>query len=305
MHRTMKLSGAETLSAAANVFIGYTEAPLVVRPYLERMTRSEIVCLMTVGMATMSGTILGIYITIVGGGDAEKTIQAGKFLITASIMAAPIAIVVSKLIYPEREEVNRDLKVSRESIGVNIFDALTNGVTQGVKLAVTVTALLIVFISLIHMINYLMINLLGGWTGLNEMIITETDGNFEGLTLQFVFAILFFPVAWLAGVDLDNALLVGRLLGERLAITEFVAYMALGDMIANDVLTDPKAIIISTFALCGFAHFTSCGIIIGGISTLAPGQRENCARLVLYALAGATIATLINATVAGAILGSG
>ena len=303
MHRTMKLSGAETLSAAANVFIGYTEAPLVVRPYLERMTRSEIVCLMTVGMATMSGTILGIYMTIVGGGDHEKTVQAGKFLITASIMAAPIAIVVSKIIYPEREEINRDLKVSRESIGVNFFDALTNGVTQGVKLAVTVTALLIVFISLIHMVNYLMLNLLGGWTGLNELIVSKTDGNFEGLTLQFVFALIFFPVAWLAGVDLENALLVGRLLGERLAVTEFVAYLALGDMIANGVLTNPKAIIISTFALCGFAHFTSCGIIIGGISTLAPGQRENCARYVLYALAGATIATLINATVAGTILG--
>ena len=303
MHRTMKLSGAETLSAAANIFIGYTEAPLVVRPYLEKMTRSEIVCLMTVGMATMAGTILGIYMIIIGGGDEERTVQAGKFLITASIMVAPIAIVVSKMIYPETEEIDRDLKVSRESIGVNFFDALTNGVAQGLKLAVTVTALLIVFISLIHMFNYLLLNLLGGWTGLNDWIVSKTGGNFEGFTLQFVFAVLFSPVAWIAGVDWDSAMLVGRLLGERLVITEFVAYLALGEMIATGVLTDPKAIVISTFALCGFAHFTSCGIIIGGISTLAPGQRENCARHVLYALAGATIATLINATVAGAILG--
>lgn len=303
MHRTMHLSGAETLSAAANIFIGYTEAPLVVRPYLERMTRSEIVCLMTVGMSTMAGTILGIYMIIIGGGDAELTVKAGKFLITASIMVAPIAIVVSKMLYPETEQINRDLKVSRESIGVNLFDALTNGVSQGVKLAVTVTALLIVFISLIHMFNYLLLNLLGGWTGLNDWIVSQTGGNFEGVTLQFIFAVLFSPVAWIAGVDWDSALLVGRLLGERLAVTEFVAYLALGDMIASGVLTDPKAIVISTFALCGFAHFTSCGIIIGGISTLAPGQRETCARHVLYALAGATIATLINATVAGAILG--
>ncbi len=303
MQRTMKLSGAETLSAAANVFIGYTEAPLVVRPYIERMTRSEIMCLMTVGMATMSGTILGLYMSVVGGGDPVKTVAAGTHLITASIMAVPIALVVSKLLYPETEEVNQNLEVSKESIGINIFDAIAAGTYQGLKLAVTVIALLIVFISLIHLCNYITREWIGEFLHVNEMFVSATSGNFDGLTLQFMAGAIFAPVAWVIGVDSESVLLVGRLLGERIIITEFIAYLSLGDMIETGVLTDPKAIVISTFALCGFAHFTSCGIVIGGLSTLAPGQRHNFAGLVLRALAGGTIATLINASVAGAILG--
>ena len=303
MQRTMKLSGAETLSAAANVFIGYTEAPLVVRPYIERMTRSEILCLMTVGMATMSGTILGIYMSVIGGGDEVKTVAAGKHLITASLMTAPIALVVSKILYPETEKVDQNLKVSRESIGVNIFDAVATGTHQGLRLAVTVLALLIVFISLIHLCNYITRDWIGEWLQVNQWIASATEGKFEGLTLQFMAAVIFAPVAWVIGIDAEHALLVGQLLGERIVLTEFIAYLSLGDMISTGILTDPKAIVISTFALCGFAHLSSCSIIIGGLSTLAPGQRHNFASLVLRALAGGTISTLINDSVAGAILG--
>ena len=164
-------------------------------------------------------------------------------------------------------------------------------------------ALLIVFISLIHLCNYITKDLIGEWLQLNQWIASATEGKFEGLTLQFMAAVIFAPVAWIIGVDAEQALLVGQLLGERIVLTEFIAYLSLGDMIATGVLTDPKAIVISTFALCGFAHLSSCGIIIGGLSTLAPGQRQNFASLVLRALAGGTISTLINASVAGAILG--
>ena len=303
MQRTMKLSGAETLSAAANVFIGYTEAPLVVRPYLERMTRSEILCLMTVGMATMSGTVLGIYMLIIGGGDPERTVAAGQHLITASIMAAPVALLVSKMLYPETEEVDKNLNVAKQEAGINLFDAVATGTFTGIKLAATVTALLITFLSLIHLCNYMIVEWIGAPLGVNAWIVAFSNGSFEGLTLQFIAGAFFAPVAWIIGVDWDSALLVGRLLGERIVMSEFIAFLSLGEMLSNGVLTDPKAITIATFAICGFAHFTSCGIIIGGLSALAPAQRANFADLCLRALAGATIATLINAAVAGAILG--
>ena len=303
MQRTMKLSGAETLSAAANVFLGYTEAPLVVRPYLAKMTRSEILCLMTVGMATMSGAVLGIYMLIIGGDDPEKTVAAGKYLITASIMAAPVALMVSKMLYPETEEVDKNLIVAKQSVGINLFDAVATGTLQGVKLAGAVIALLITFISLIHLCNYVTVEWIGAPLGLNTWIAEVTKGDFDAFTLQFIAGASFAPVAWIIGVDADSALLVGRLLGERIVVTEFVAIYSLGELIEAGAITDPKAITIATFALCGFAHFTSCGILIGALSTLAPSQRNQFADLSLRALAGATIATLINAAVAGAILG--
>jgi len=168
---------------------------------------------------------------------------------------------------------------------------------------VMVTAVLITFISLVHLCNFVTMEWIGAPLGVNDNIAAFTKGNFDGLTLQFIAGAFFAPVAWIIGVDSDSALLVGRLLGERIIITEFIAFLSLGDMIASGAMTDPKAITISTFALCGFAHFTSCGIVIGGLSTLAPGQRDNFAGLAIRALAGGTIATLINAAVAGAILG--
>ncbi len=301
MHKTMRLSGAESLACAANVFIGQTEAPLVIRPYLERMTRSEIVCLMTGGFATIAGAVLVAYMEILGGNDEALKIEVGKHLISASIMAAPSAIICAKMLFPEREQVDTELKVSKESIGINVFDAITGGTTQGVRLAVNVGAIVLVFLALMEMLDFITLKALGSWTGLNDLIMSKTDNVFEGLTLRFIFGILFAPVACLVGVDTDSLLVVGQLFGEKLAINEFVAYVHMNELIVAGHLTNPKAILISTYALCGFASFTSMGIQIGGISVLAPGQRSNLANLAFRAVVGGTCATLMTASIAGAI----
>ncbi len=303
MNRTMRLSGAESMAAAANIFIGQTEAPLLVRPYLERMSRSELACLMTGGMATISGSVLAAYMAILGGDDPAERIIVGKRLLTASIMAAPAAIVLAKVLFPETKRIDTHLEVPKESIGLNLFDSITAGTTQGVRLAVIVAAILIVFIALIAMINYILIEWIGSVWGFNSVIESWTDGAYEGLSLQLLFGILFSPVAFIIGVDFGNLLTVGQLLGEKLVLNEFFAYITLGDMIKDGTLTDPKATLISTFALCGFANFASIGVQIGGISTLAPGQRDKLAKMALRALVGGTCATLMTATIVGAISG--
>ncbi len=302
MQKTMKLSGAESLAVAANVFIGQTEAPLMVKPYLERMTRSEIVCLMAGGMATSAGAIFAAYLTILAGDDEALQVVVGKRLISAFIMAAPAAIVFAKILLPESEEVDRDLKVSKESIGVNFFDAVTGGVTQGVKLSVNVGAVVLVFVALVALLNDLT-GWVGGITGLNPLIAEATGGGFESLSLQFILGLIFMPVAWLMGVDAGSLLHVGVLFGEKLILNDLVAYSTMADMVSEGHLATQKAIVISTFTLCGFASFVSVGVQIGGISVLAPGQRINLAKLGIRAMIGAFCASLLSANLAGLLIG--
>ncbi|AWT59868.1 MAG: Putative nucleoside permease NupX [Candidatus Moanabacter tarae] len=299
MQKTMRLSGAESVAAAANIFIGQTEAPLIVRPYLERMTKSEIVCLMTGGMATIAGAVLIAYMNILGGEDEIRKIEVGKHLISASIIAAPGAIICAKMLFPESEKVETDLRVGKESIGVNLFDAVANGTTQGLKLAVNVGAIVLVFLALMALLNYIATDWIGSWSGINEMISDSTGGIYESLTLQFIFGVLFSPVAFLMGVDGGNLLVVGQLLGQKMVMNEFVAFQEMRVLIDAGHLTNEKSFIISTFALCGFANFSSMGIQIGGISVLAPGQRENLARMAFRAMIGGTCASLMTATLAG------
>jgi CNT family concentrative nucleoside transporter len=299
MQRTMKLSGAESFAAAANVFVGQTEAPLMVKPYLKEMTRSEVLCLMTGGMATIAGGVLVAYISILGGENPERQVTIGKHLLTASILSAPAAILCAKLLLPETEAIDQDLKVSRESIGCNLFDAITAGTTQGLKLALNVGAILLLFIAMIAMINYITINWIGSWTGLNAIIVEFTDGRFEGLNLQFIFGVLFAPVAWIIGIESGNLLLIGQLLGEKIVLNEFIAFISLDKMVDGEVLTNERTIMITTYALCGFANFGSMGIQIGGIAVLAPNQRSNLATLALRAMIGGMVACLMTACVAG------
>ncbi len=300
MQKTMRLSGAESLAAAANVFIGQTEAPLVVRPYLERMTKSEIVCLMTGGMATIAGAVLVAYMEILGGvGNKEKQIEIGTHLISASIMAAPGAIICAKMLFPEREEIDTDLRVSKESVGVNLFDAVTNGTTQGVKLAVNVGAIVLVFLALMAFLNHITEEWIGSWTGINDLIADATGGLYQGLTLQFMFGVVFSPVAYLIGIDGDNLLTVGQLLGQKMVLNEFVAFQEMKVLVDTGYLANEKSFLITTFALCGFANFSSMGIQIGGISVLAPGQRRNLAKLAFRAMIGGTCASLMIGTIAG------
>ncbi len=302
MHRTMRLSGAESLAAAANIFVGQTEAPLVVKPYLERMTRSEMLSLMAGGMATIAGAVLVAYIGILGGGDPERMQYFATHLLIASIISAPAALMTAKIMLPETEEVDRNLDVPRHAMGGNLLDAIATGTAQGVKLAVNVAAMLLVFTAMIALVNYLMGELIGTSTGLNERIAVWSDGRYETLSLQVVLGLLFAPVAWIIGVPAGDLLTVGQLLGEKTILNEFYAYVTFGQLKDAGVMVSPKSILITTYALCGFANIASIGIQLGGISALAPGQRMTLAQLGVKALIAGTIASLLTACVAGMLV---
>jgi len=293
MSKLMNMSGAESLAAAANVFIGQTEAPLVVRPYLEGMTRSEIMCLMTGGMATIAGGVFAAFIGFLGD---EYAIH----LLTASIISAPAAIVFAKIIYPEDqpETLNRDLDISKDKIGSNVLDAITNGTVDGLKLAINVGAMLLVFIALISMVNYILGDWIGAWTGLNEMVAEWTDGNYEKFSLEYLFGLIFAPFAWILGVPSADIISVGELLGTKTIINEFVAYANL----PGAELVYKKSWIISTYALCGFANFSSIGIQIGGIGAIAPTQRKTLTELGIKAMIGGTLACFMTAVIAGMVV---
>jgi CNT family concentrative nucleoside transporter len=303
MSRTMRLSGAESLAAAANIFIGQTEAPLVVKPYLDKMTKSELMCLMVGGMATIAGGVLAAYIAFLGGSSEAEKVYFAKHLLTASIMSAPAAIVIAKMLYPETEKVDRKLDISREKIGVNVLDAIAKGTTDGLKLAINVGAMLLVFTALIAVFNWITVDWIGGPTGLNEQISEQTDGRYTGLSLQYILGNLFAPVAWIIGVPAADIVAVGQLLGEKTILNEFFAYASLSDLKNSGILTSNRSIVIATYSLCGFANFASIGIQIGGIGGLAPNQQSNLAKFGIKALIGGTIAALMTATIAGMLIG--
>ena len=301
MSRVMRLSGAESLAAAANVFVGQTEAPLVVKPYIPKMTRSEILALMVGGMATIAGSVFAIYMGMLGGADEQSRIEFGKFLLCASVMNAPAALLIAKILLPETQEVSKDLSVSRESIGRNPIDALANGTSQGLKLALNVAAMLIAFYAVIMLANEILAwvgNMPWGSGTLNGWVHEASGQRFENLSLQAIFGVLFAPVAWLVGVNGGEILNVGQLIGIKIFATEFFAYVELADMQVNGL--SPRSVFLSTFALCGFANFMSIGIQIGGIGALAPGRRSDLASLGVKALIGGTLASLLSASVAGA-----
>ena len=305
MYKAMGLSGSESLAAAANIFIGQTEAPLVVKPYLKSMTRSEIMCLMTGGMATIAGGVLAAYMGFLGGQDEETRIYFATHLLTASIMSAPAAIVAAKILIPQTEDdkVRKDMAVSKEKLGSNVLEAISNGTTEGLKLAVNVGAMLLVFIALIAMVNYAFTDLIGVWTGWNEKVATATDGRYEALSLQYIFGKAFSPLAWILGVPRDDIMVIGQLLGEKTIINEFIAYASLGELKDANLIIHEKSVIIATYALCGFANFSSIGIQIGGIGALASEQRPTLSQLGVKSLIGGTVACFLTASIAGMIIG--
>ncbi|MFW5760541.1 MAG: NupC/NupG family nucleoside CNT transporter, partial [Cyclobacteriaceae bacterium] len=285
MTKAMKLSGAESLSAAGNVFLGQTEAPLLVRPFIPSMTRSEIMCLMTGGMATIAGSVLGGYVAFLGGPDVEEQSKFAAFLLTASIMNAPAAIVAAKMLVPEQnyEKLNTQLKISRGDYGVNLIDAITRGAGDGLKLALNVAAMLLVFVAIIAALNYVLDQGIGSWTGLNEAIALNTNGLFDTLSLEYLLGQVFRVLAFVMGVDWQDTLAVGSLLGQKTVINEFIAYTSLADMKEAGILL-PKSIVIATFVLCGFSNFSSIAIQIGGIGGMAPNQQGLLSKLGLKAL---------------------
>ncbi|SHH81032.1 concentrative nucleoside transporter, CNT family [Chryseolinea serpens] len=300
MTRTMRMSGAESLSVAGDVFMGQTEAPLLVRPFIPGMTQSELHCLMVGGMATIAGSVFGAYVSFLGGSDPAEQTKFATYLLTASIMSAPASVVMAKLFLPETEPIDKELKLTRDHVGVNLIDSIAIGASDGLKLALNVGAMLLAFIAVIYALNWILVGLIGHYTGLNEFVVNSTNGTFDGFSLQYILGQVFRIFAFCIGVEWHDTLAVGSLLGQKMVINEFVAYSDLGVMKTAGVLSD-KSILISTYALCGFANFSSIAIQIGGTGGMAPSRQADISRLGFRAMIAATLATMMTATIAGAL----
>jgi concentrative nucleoside transporter, CNT family len=303
LSKVLGVSGPESLSVAGNIFLGQTESPLMIKAYLEKMSKSEILLVMIGGMATVAGGVLAAYIGFLGGDDPELKIFYAKHLLTASVMAAPGAIVISKILYPETSKVNTDLKIPRDKIGSNFLEAISNGTSEGLKLAANIAAMLLVFLAFIAMINY-MLDGLGSILYINELI--SNHSVYDKLSLEFLLGYLFSPIMWLIGVASEDVTLMGQLLGIKLAASEFIGYIQLSslkDVTSAVHLNYQKSIIMATYMLCGFANFASIGIQIGGIGALEPKQRKNLSKFGFLAVVGGTLASLLSATIAGMIIG--
>ena len=308
LSKLLNISGAESLSVTGNIFLGQTEAPLMIKAYLSKMTRSEILLVMIGGMATVAGGVMASYIQYLGGNDPVMRLMFARHLLAASVMAAPGAIVISKILYPQTEKFSNDSHVSMENVGSNVLDAIANGTTDGLKLAANVGAMLLVFVAFIAMLNYIL-NWIGGLgtdniPSLNQIIAENTV--YSGLSLEMILGTIFSPVMWLIGIAKEDVMLMGQLLGIKLASSEFVAYTQLS--ILKDIASVPhlmynKSVIIATYMLCGFANFASIGIQIGGIGALAPNQRKTLSEFGLKAVLGGSLASLMSATIAGMIIG--
>ena len=298
MTKLLKLSGAESLSVAGNIFLGQTESPLMIKAYLAKMNRSEILLVMTGGMATLAGGVLAAYIAFLGGDDDIERLKFAKHLLAASFMAAPGAIIISKILIPQSYKIDSNIEVSKEKIGSNVLDAISNGTIEGLKLAVNVASMLLVFIAFLAMGNFILTKI-GSLTGINLLINNFSDGQFTELSLQVILGYIFAPLMWLLGVCIEDITLVGRLIGEKLIMTEFIGYISLGELKTAGAFMEEKSITMATYMLCGFANFASIGIQIGGIGALAPSKRKLLSELGLKALLAGTLASLLSATIVG------
>ena len=301
--KIFKISGSESLSVAGNIFLGQTEAPLLIKAYLEKMNRSEIFLVMVGGMATVAGSVLGAYIGFLGGDDPVQRLEFAKSLLAASVMAAPGAVVIAKIIYPQTEEIITDVKVSDTKIGENFLSAISIGTGEGIKMAVNVAAMLLVFIALIAMANSIFSGI-GSFVGLNSWV--DANTVYDSFSIEFVLGYVFAPLMWLVGVAKEDMTLMGQLLGIKLVASEFVGYTQLVDLknsASSLHFTYQKSVIMATYMLCGFANFASIGIQVGGIGIIAPKTRKMLTELGFKAMIAGSIVSLMSATIAGIILG--
>lgn len=295
--RVMRVSGAETTSVCASVFIGQTEAPLTIKPYISRMTQSELLTIMIGGMAHIAGGVLAAYVTMLGGTDEAQQVFYAKHLLAASIMAAPATLVIAKILVPETAEplTRGTVNMEVEKSTVNVIDAAAVGASDGLRLALNVGAMLLAFIALIALINWPLM-WLGDVTGAAAALGKPTD-------LATILGYVLAPIAWVIGTPWADATAVGGLIGEKIVLNEFVAYAHLSEILRGetDITLSPEATLIATYALCGFANFSSIAIQIGGIGGLAPERRSDLARFGLRAVLGGSIATFMTATIAGVL----
>ena len=301
--KLLNISGAESLSVIGNIFLGQTEAPLLIKAYLPKMNRSEMLLVMVGGMATVAGGVLAAYIGFLGGDDPVLRLAFAKHLLAASVMAAPGAIVVAKMLFPQTESIDKNTKVSTQEVGSNMLDAIANGTLQGVKLAANIGGMLLVFVALIAMANGILFEF-GELTNINGWVANWS--SYDALSIEAILGTLFAPIMWLIGVPWDDLLPMGQLLGIKLAASEFVGYIQLAELknVANEIhFSSQKSIVMATYMLCGFANFASIGIQIGGIGGLAPNQGKVLSKFGFHAVLGGTIASLLSATLVGALLG--
>lgn len=301
--KIFKVSGAESLSVAGNIFLGQTEAPLLIKAYLEKMNRSEIFLVMVGGMSTVAGSVLGAYIGFLGGDDPIMQLEFAKSLLAASVMAAPGAIVIAKIIYPQTEEIKTDICISNDRIGSNLLSAISIGTGEGIKMAVNVAAMLLVFIALIAMVSSIFTGI-GDLIGINNWIASNTP--YESFSIEFLLGYLFAPLMWIIGVATEDVALMGQLLGVKIVASEFVGYTQLVDLknsMSPTHFSYQKSVIMATYMLCGFANFASIGIQIGGIGIIAPKIRKLLTELGFKAMVAGSIVSLMSATIAGIILG--
>ena len=300
--KLLNVSGAEGLSVAGNIFLGQTETPLLIKAYLEKMNKSELFLVMVGGMATVAGSVLGAYIGFLGGDDPIARLTFAKNLLAASVMAAPGAIVISKIIYPQVQEVKSEISIDNSKIGKSFLSAISTGTNEGVKMAVNVAAMLLVFISLIALLNGVL--LFFGEVGLNSLISKNTP--YSELSLEFILGIVFSPLMWIIGVPGNDTMLMGQLLGIKIAASEFVAYVQLADLnnIENIIrFNNEKSVVMATYMLCGFANFASIGIQIGGIGIIAPKIKPILIELGFKAMIAGALVSLVSATIAGILIG--
>ena len=303
LNKFLKITGAESLSLAGNIFLGQTESPILIKSYLEKMTKSQLFIVMVGGMSTVAGSVLAAYIGLLGGNDLNEQLKFSNHLLTASVMAAPGAVAISKIIFPEEAiNVEEEIKIETKNKTGNILLSITRGTVEGVKLAVNVGAMLLVFLAFIALLNDVMW-LVGDLLNFNVLISEST--NFSQFSIEFVLGYLFAPLMWLIGVTYQECAIMGQLLGVKIVSSEFVAFVQLADIknIDNSLfLLSKKSITMATFMLCGFANLTSIGIQIGGIGILAPGQKKNLSELGFKAMIAGTIVSLISACFAGILI---
>lgn len=304
LRKFMNISGAEGLVTSGNIFMGMTESPVLIKNYLPAMNRSEIFLVMVSGMGTIAGTVMATYIGMLSGGDPVARVLFAKHLISASLMAAPGSIVLAKMLCPQTEPaVDHAASLEKKSAHPTALDALAAGTSTGIRLMVNIAAMLLVFIALVALANYILDGLIGRYTGLNDWIVSITDGKAQGLTFQFILGVILAPFMWLIGIPSSDIMLVGSLLGQKTILNEFVAYFQLQEWKDAGMFMYQKSILMSTYILCGFANISSIGILLGGMGVLAPEKKEMITRFGFPTMIAGALVSVLSATIIGMILG--
>ncbi len=303
LRKFMNISGAEGLVVSGNIFLGMTESPVLIKNYLPSMNKSEIFLVMVAGMSTIAGSVMGSYVSLLGNGDPAAQLLFAKHLLSASVMAVPGSIAIAKIMCPQTEKViDSENKSVEQNSSDNILSVIASGTQTGVKLMVNIAAMLLVFIALVALVNFIMCDIIGKYTGLNDWIVEFSDGRANGLTFQFILGVITAPLMWLIGVPYEDMMVVGSLLGQKTILNEFVAYMQMQQWREAGIFVYEKSVIMSTYLLCGFANISSIGILLGGLGVLAPEKKGLISRMGVKSMIAGMMVAILSATIIGMIL---